>query len=79
MQAIRKTMFPFAPSQMWPPYCTLKLLTEHHDLGPSAVKKDHYVIGNIKAAILKHGNPFSVEGDMRYNLITPISLMSMYK
>jgi len=55
---------------MLPPYCTLKILTEHHDLGPSVVKKDHYVIDNIKAAILKHGNPFAVEGDMLHNVIT---------
>jgi len=36
---------------------------EHHDLGPSAVKKEHDVIDKIKAAILKHGNPFAAEGD----------------
>jgi len=71
-------MFPFAPSPMWPPYCTLKILTEHHDLGPSAVKKDHYVIDNIKAAILKHGNPFAVEGDMLHNVITHAYIADEY-
>jgi len=43
---------------------------EHHDLGPSAVKKEHHVIDKIKAAILKHGNPFAVEGDKLHNVIT---------
>src|SRR6218665_3959818 len=45
--------------------------TEHHDLGQSAVKKEHYAIDKIKAAILKHGNPFAVEGDKLHNVITP--------
>ena len=44
--------------------------TEHHDLGPSAVKKEHHAIDNIKAAILKHGNQFAVEGDRLHNVIT---------
>ena len=39
------------------------------DLGRIAVKKEHDVIGNIKAVILKHGNPFAVEGDKLYNVI----------
>lgn len=43
---------------------------EHHDLGKTAVKKEHDVIDRIKAAILKHGNPFAVEGDKLYNVIT---------
>jgi len=42
----------------------------HHDLGPSTVKKDHYVIDKIKAAIMKHGNPFTTEGDKLHNVIT---------
>ena len=41
---------------------------EHHDLGP--VKKVHDVIDRIKAAILKHGNPFASEGDKLHNVIT---------
>src|SRR6218665_1429705 len=44
--------------------------TEHLDLGPSAVKKEHHAIDTIKAAILKHGNPFAVEGDRLHNVIT---------
>src|SRR6218665_3813987 len=44
--------------------------TEHHDLGQSAVKKEHYAIDKIKAAILKHRNPFAVEGDKLHNVIT---------
>ncbi len=43
---------------------------EHHHLGPSAVKKEHDVIDKIKAAILKHGSPFSAEGDKLHNVIT---------
>ena len=34
------------------------------------VKKQHGVIDKIKAAILKHGNPFAVEGDKLHNVIT---------
>ena len=45
-------------------------IREHHDLGPSSVKKVHDVIEKIKAAILKHGNPFAVEGDKLHNVIT---------
>ena len=43
---------------------------EHHDLGRIAVKKEHDVIDKIKAALLKHGNPFAVEGDKLHNVIT---------
>ena len=43
---------------------------EHHDLEPSAVKKEHDVIDKIKAAILKHENPFAVEVDKLHNVIT---------
>ena len=45
-------------------------IREHHDLGQSAVKKQHDVIDKIKAAILKHGNPFAVEGDKLHNIST---------
>ena len=45
-------------------------LTEHHDLGPSEVKREHAAIDKIKAAILAHGNPFAIEGDRLYNMIT---------
>ena len=44
--------------------------TEHHDLGPSAVKRAHRAVDKIKAAILSHGNPFTAEGDKLYNIIT---------
>ena len=43
---------------------------EHHEIGPSAVKKEHAVIDKIKAAILKHGNPFATESDKLHNIIT---------
>jgi len=43
---------------------------EHHDLGPSAVKKEYNVVDKIKAAILKHGNPFAAEGEKLHNMIT---------
>ena len=39
-------------------------------IGSSAVKKQHHVIGKIKEAILKHGNPFAVVGDRLHNVIT---------
>src|SRR6218665_3672379 len=41
-----------------------------HDLGQSAVKKEDYAIDKIRAAILKHGTPFAVEGDKLHNVIT---------
>ena len=43
---------------------------KHHDLGSSAVKKQHHVIDKIKEAILQHGNPFAVAGDKLHNIIT---------
>ena len=43
---------------------------EHHDLSPSTIQREHRVISNIKDAILRHGNPFAVEGNSVYNLIT---------
>ena len=45
-------------------------LTEHHDLSPSGVSREHSAVYKIKAAILDHGNPFAVEGDRRHNMIT---------
>jgi len=71
-------MFPFAQSPIWPPSYTLRIFTEHHDLGPIAVKKEHHVIDNIKAAILKHGNPFAVEGDKLHNVITHACIPDEY-
>lgn len=43
---------------------------EHHDVQPSAVKKEHNAVNKIKAAILSHGNPLEAEGDQLYNFIT---------
>ena len=37
--------------------------TYHHDLSPSAVRREHDTVCKIKAAILSHENPFAVEGD----------------
>ena len=45
-------------------------LTEHHDLSPSEVTRDHSAVNKIKSAILDHGNPFAVEGDRLHNMIT---------
>ena len=46
-------------------------LTEHHDLNPSDVKHVHTAVDQKKKnAILAHGNPFAVEGDKLYNMIT---------
>ena len=45
-------------------------LTEHHDLSPSEVSREHSAVNKIKAAILDHGNPFAVEGDRLHNMIT---------
>ena len=36
---------------------------EHHDLGPSAVKRAHRAVDKIKAAVLSHRNPFTAEGN----------------
>ena len=45
-------------------------LTEHHDLSPSEVSREHSAVYKIKAAIIDHGNPFPVEGDILHNMIT---------
>ena len=34
----------------------------HHDLQPSVIRQQHQAVDKIKAAILSHGNPFTVEG-----------------
>lgn len=44
--------------------------TEHHDLKPSSVRREHEAVSKIKAAILSHGNPFDVEGDQLFNMMT---------
>ena len=45
-------------------------LTEPHDLSPNEVSREHSAVNKIKAAILDHGNPFAVEGDILHNMIT---------
>ena len=42
----------------------------HHDLQPSVIRQQHQTVDKIKAAILSHGNPFTVEGNQLYNFIT---------
>ena len=44
-------------------------LTEHHDLSPSEVSREHSAVYKIKADILDHGNAFAVEGDRLHNMI----------
>jgi len=51
---------------------------EHHDLGPSAVKKQHHVIDKIKEAMLKHGNPFAVVGDKLHDVVTHAYIPDVY-
>ena len=45
-------------------------ITEHHGLSPSVVKREHNAIDRIKAAILSHENPFEVEGNQLFNVVT---------
>ena len=45
-------------------------LTDHHDLSPSEVTREHSAVNKIKSAILDHGNPFAVVGDRHHNTIT---------
>jgi len=45
-------------------------IREHHDLSPSVVKREHNAIDRIKAAILSQGNPFEVDGNQLFNVIT---------
>ena len=49
---------------------TNKEVKIHHELTPSCIKRKHTAIDKIKAAILSHCNPFTVEGDRLSNLIT---------
>jgi len=34
------------------------------------IKREHNAIDQIKAALLSHGNPFEVEGNQLFNVIT---------
>ena len=43
---------------------------EHHDLSPSKIRREHGTISRSKDAIQSHGNPFAVEDNMIYNIIT---------
>ena len=43
---------------------------EHHDLSPSKTKREHGTISRIKDAIQSHGNPFAVEGNMIFTILT---------
>jgi len=45
-------------------------ISEHHGLSPSVVKREHNAIDRIKAAILSHENPFEVEGNQLFNVVT---------
>ena len=51
---------------------------EHHGLSKSAINCNHCTITKIKAAIMHHGNPFSVEGPILYNLTTHAYIPEMY-
>ena len=51
---------------------------EHHDLGPSTIKREHDAINKIKAAILSHGNPFSTKSDQLDNLTTHAYIENEY-
>jgi len=44
-------------------------ITEHHELGSSAVKRAHDTINKIKPAILNHRKPFTNEGENLHNVI----------
>ena len=51
---------------------------EHHDLSPSKIRREHGTISRIKDAIQSHGNPFAVEGNMTYNIITHVYIPDEY-
>ena len=53
-------------------------VTEHCDLSMSAINLNHCAISKIKAAIMCHGNPFTVKGPMLYNLITHAYIPEKY-
>ena len=42
----------------------------HHDVRPTVIRQEHEAVDKLKTAILKHGNPFAVEGEQLYNFIT---------
>ena len=39
-------------------------------VSPSEVTREHSAVNKIKSAIIDHGNPFAVEGDILHNMIT---------
>ncbi len=48
---------------------------EHHNLSMTAIKRNHCAIRKIKAAILRHKNPFTATGPMLYKL----NIMHMFQ
>ena len=50
----------------------------HHDVRPAVVRQEHEAVDKIKAAILKYGNPFAIEGNQLYNLITHAHIPQAY-
>ena len=49
---------------------TVSQLTEHCELSPSEVSREHSAVDKIKTAIIAHDNPFAVEGDRLHSMIT---------
>ena len=45
---------------------------------PSVIKREHSTVGNIKAAIMRHGNPFATESHTLFNLITHAYVLEVY-
>ena len=43
---------------------------ERLDLQSSSIKREHQSVDRIKSALGKHGNLFSIEGNLSYNLST---------
>ena len=43
---------------------------ERLDLQSSSINREHQSVDRIKSALGKHGNRFSIEGNLRYNLST---------
>lgn len=52
---------------------------EHHDLSPSVIKQcEHSTVSNMRAAIMRHGILFPIEGHTLYNLITQAYIPEQY-
>ena len=50
----------------------------HHDVRLAVVRQEYEAVDKIKASILSHGNPFSIEGNELYNLITHAYIPQKY-